>query len=73
MKVNADRYMFFPEFMLALMEAIEKNTSVVVFERSSASDDGLAIEFEVYIRKLNGKTVPRITQRMLQQAKKETK
>ena len=72
-KVNADKFMFFPEFMLALMRAIEQHQTVLTFERTKACHDGLDVEFEVCIKKLNGKAMPRITQRMLQQAKKETK
>lgn len=71
-KVRANSFMFFPEFMLTLMRALEQGVSATEFEHFS-NEGGLDIEFEVYIKKVNGKALPRVTQRMLQQAKKETK
>lgn len=75
MKVNANQFLFFPEFRIELLKAIQGGHSVVVFEHRSGEGSGygggtrLDIEFEARITKINGEAVPRITQHMLQKAK----
>lgn len=75
MKVDTTDFMFFPQFVLALVKAMEQGKTVIEFKRgrSAPGHDHIDIEFEVRITKFDGKPLPRITQRMLQKAKKETK
>lgn len=75
-KVDANQFLFFPEFRMALLKAIQDGHTVLNFEHTSGEGTGygggkrLDLEFEARITKINGEAVPRITQRMLQKAKK---
>lgn len=78
-KVNANSFMFFLDFHRALVRAMGEGRTVETFAHTLGGTSGfgdgpqLDIEFEVRITKFNGGALPRVTQRTLQQMKKETK
>ncbi|HEX7866555.1 MAG TPA: hypothetical protein VF555_16485 [Variovorax sp.] len=68
MKVNANQFMFFPDFQQVLLDALRDGHSVVEFKHTWGGDSGygrmgtprLDIEFEARITRINGDAVPRI-------------
>lgn len=66
--IDANNFVFFPDLMIAALKGLERGATVTRYHHEAPRAD-IAVEFEVRITKLNGKSLPRATEGMATRTK----